>query len=204
MKIKEKLQELTEGGLRLIPPIFWRFNGKNRQIEDDKFWTLWLMRDKFGIKRNSNVIYKDDRGFEIRQFKTFFANPIKFSKADEDSILEEINNYLMFNKQHLKTLEARDIVAVTNLEVRRELLRDFGYERFVNEMKGIVINKDKRGELIKLQVRKEEPMKFVKVKDSSTDREYIIRVPPNMKTCTEALAWTFSMSEQEYRPEKET
>jgi len=213
MGLKEKIRELKEG-LLFIPPVFWRNHGRNKDLDN---LTLWLLRDTeqtrwgfrtveiFGIKRSGNIIYKVDKGFEVRRFETFFANPgIEFSKSDESLILETINSFLFFKKQNQKILTARDIISCSNLEVRRELMRDFKYENLVKELRGIVINTDKTGELIKLQVRKEESMKFVKVKDASTDREYIIRVPPNMKTCKEAVAWTFGLGEKEYNPERET
>lgn len=49
-----------------------------------------------------------------------------------------------------------------------------------------------------------EPMQLVKVKDSTTGDSYLLRVPPHMKTCKQAVAWTFSLEEIEYNPVKET
>ena len=45
---------------------------------------------------------------------------------------------------------------------------------------------------------------MVKVKDSTTGEIYLLRVPPTMKTCKEAVAWTFGMTAEEYVLEKET
>ena len=33
---------------------------------------------------------------------------------------------------------------------------------------------------------------------------YLLRVPPHMKTCKQAVAWTFGLEEIEYNPVKET
>ena len=96
------------------------------------------------------------------------------------------------------------MISCENLEIRQVLLKKYGYEKFVNELKGIRVHSDKFGELIKLNWKKEEIMKFVKVKDASTDRVYIIRVPPDIKTCKEGVAWTFGLREKEYNPQKET
>ena len=44
---------------------------------------------------------------------------------------------------------------------------------------------------------------FVRVKDSSTKREYYLRIPPTIQEADEGVAWTFGLSEKEYQPEKE-
>ena len=49
-----------------------------------------------------------------------------------------------------------------------------------------------------------EDIQIVKVKDSSTDKYYILRVPLTVSTCNEAIAWTFGLSGDEYDPAKET
>ena len=40
----------------------------------------------------------------------------------------------------------------------------------------------------------------VKVQDFTTKEKYILRVPPHVRTCKEAIAWTFLMEESEYNP----
>ena len=37
-----------------------------------------------------------------------------------------------------------------------------------------------------------------------TRQTYFLRVPPNLRTAREAVAWTFGLSGLQYRPEKET
>ena len=181
-----------------IPQIFWR-----RYFNSDE-GTIWLIEGKFGMKRNGNIVIKGNRRYEVRTFKTFNLNPTKFSREEENQIKKTINEYLLFYKDKNKTLTARDMISCENLEIRQVLLRKYGYEKFVNELKGIRVHSDKFGELIKLNWKKKEMMKFVKVKDASTDRVYIIRVPPNVKTCKEGVAWTFGLREEEYQPQKET
>ena len=34
----------------------------------------------------------------------------------------------------------------------------------------------------------------------STDKQYLLRVPPTMETCAEAIAWTFGMDKKDYAP----
>lgn len=43
-----------------------------------------------------------------------------------------------------------------------------------------------------------------RVTDSSTGEHHFLSVPDEMKTCREAIAWTFHMKSFEYHPLKET
>jgi len=40
--------------------------------------------------------------------------------------------------------------------------------------------------------------KYVRVKDSSTDKLVFLSVPNNIRSCKGAIAWTFGFSEREY------
>jgi hypothetical protein len=183
-----------------IPPVFWRSSiSRNRNKH-----TISLLENKFGIQRNGNIVFRGDRGFVIKTFKTFNINPVKFSSDEENQIKKAINEYLLFYKDRYKTLTARDILKCENLEIKQTLLRRYGYEKFVRDLRGIKVQEDKFGELVKLNFKGEETMKFVKVKDSSTDRIYVIRVPSEIKTCREGVAWTFGLRTSEYNPKKET
>lgn len=122
---------------------------------------------------------------------------------DETWIGNAIKDYLLFLKK--EQLTARDILRCSNVEIRRVLLADFGFKKFVEELGGTVIHSDGDSELILLRIRKnEEPLMVVKVQDSTTNEIYILRVPPHVRTCKEAVAWTFSMEESEYNPVTET
>lgn len=46
-------------------------------------------------------------------------------------------------------------------------------------------------ELLRIPFGGEEPIMLVKVRDPSTGRFHILRVPPSMRTCRQAIAWTF-------------
>lgn len=45
---------------------------------------------------------------------------------------------------------------------------------------------------------------FVRVRDSSTGAYHLLRVPKEMSSCLEAIAWTFGMNESDYVLLKET
>jgi len=88
--------------------------------------------------------------------------------------------------------------------VRRILLEEFGYERIAKELESVSLDKESEQELIRIDWHKEEePLYLVKVKCPSTDVFYTLRVPPNMKSVREAVAWTFGVQKKEYYPLEE-
>ena len=102
-------------------------------------------------------------------------------------------------------LTAREILSCRNVEIRTLLLNQFGHERLIKELEGIVIHQEGDSQLIKLDLGNiTEPIRVIKVRDSTTKKYYILRVPPTVKTCKQAIAWTFGMEEDEYDPIKES
>jgi hypothetical protein len=91
-----------------------------------------------------------------------------------------------------------------------------GWERFLEEAKATVLEHDRPREafLYKVDLPKsadveDEPVIVVRVTDSTplpdgSRRNYFIRVPPDTKTCIDAIAWTFNMDKKQYVLEVET
>lgn len=166
--------------------------------------TIWFKENRFGLLTNDNIILKTSAKNNIYTQKTFFLKP-RLTPCEEKEIKENMKDYILFCKLDKKTLKAKDIMSCTNMEIRRFLLRRFGYEKFVEELKGNIIHRDGTSELININWHKEEePIKLVKVKDVSTDRIYVLRVPPTVKTCHEGISYTFGLKPEEYNPEIET
>ena len=102
-------------------------------------------------------------------------------------------------------LTAQYILKIRNTALRRVCLEELGYERFLMQVEHTIIAKDGDCELVKIDWHKrEKPIYLVKVRCPSTGVFYTLRVPPKMKTVTEAVAWTFGMKRVEYCPEEET
>ena len=92
-----------------------------------------------------------------------------------------------------------------NAEIRRICLEELGYARFLSQVDHQVIEKDGEYELVRIDWHKnEEPICLVKVKCPSTGAFYTLRVPLDMKTVKQAVAWTFGLKPSQYCPEKET
>jgi len=94
---------------------------------------------------------------------------------------------------------AQDILACVNQEIKQRALRKFGYEKFVEEAHFETLHEDRDAVLLG-----KKDIVFVYVKDSSTARRYLLRVPPHMKTVREAIAWTFNLPMEAYKPLIET
>jgi len=166
------------------------------------------------ITLTEDVTFSRDSHIEVRKkgskkkkvynIKTYFMHH-DIDEKDAKEAIRQLNDLLLVIKWEDRKLRARDIVSCRNVEIRKYLLSMYGFDNFVREMKGKVLDRDGDQELIMVPWRKdEEPITMVKVKDSTTGEIYLLRVPPDMKSCKEAVAWTFGMTAEEYMLEKET
>jgi hypothetical protein len=110
---------------------------------------------------------------------------------------------------HPESITVEEVLGERNAERRRVLLDRFGYERFMTAADAEVLDTDHDagGErrLLRVRLEGDEPLVCVAVCCPSTGRQYLLRVPPGMKTCRQAVAWTAGFSDPEdYRPVAET
>lgn len=185
-----------------IPQRFWRDNWPIQFSSLKR--PLWLQNDQsLGLYRSGSFYFLDAKGKpQVRSWKGFFAQKSK-KRYNEKRIIEVCNNFLMIVNQ--ENLNAKDILRCSNVEIRNFLVKQYGHLRFFKELSGEIIHREGDSELISLQlVKDEEPLTVVKVKDSTTGEFYILRVPPTVKTCKEAIAWTFGFEPDEYNPIIET
>ena len=81
--------------------------------------------------------------------------------------------------------------------------------KFIVDCGAEKIHEDECGILYKKTLFNDEPIVMVKVLNSTPEpdgsiKSYFLRVPPTIKTAREAVAWTFDMKPEEYRPRKQT
>ncbi|WP_433078332.1 DUF6745 domain-containing protein [Dactylosporangium sp. CA-052675] len=105
----------------------------------------------------------------------------------------------------LGRLTYRQIAGERNAELRRVMLEHFGYERYLREAGAHRVSQDETGTLWRLNFSDDEPLVMVEVVNSTpepdgTSRVYWLRVPPTTRTAREGVAWTFGLTEAEYRP----
>ncbi len=107
------------------------------------------------------------------------------------------------------TLTHAEILGERNAEVRRVMIERFGYERFMQESGAKIINQDRDAggprQLLRVEIDGDEPLVCVSVRCPSTGHHFFLRVPPNTRTCQEAVAWTAGFDDaRDYRPVVET
>ncbi|RAK68136.1 DUF6745 domain-containing protein [Hymenobacter edaphi] len=106
-------------------------------------------------------------------------------------------------------LRAIDLLQVRNVTHRRVLIDRMGLERFVQELGGLVLDRDRDAggerQLLSVPLTDDEPIHALKVSCPSTGHHYVLRVPPHIRTCRRAAAWLAGFdNEQDYRPLIET
>ena len=103
-------------------------------------------------------------------------------------------------------LTREDFLNESNVEMRRVIQERMG-GRFVSELRGVVLDSGPRGTLYEVELPKDDPervARYVQVQDTSTARQYFVRVPPTIRTAAEAVAWSFGLAVEAYAPAQET
>jgi hypothetical protein len=108
-----------------------------------------------------------------------------------------------------ESITATEILAESNAELRRVLLERMGYEAFLNKAEAETLDRDRDpgGErrLLRVPMQRDEDLVCVSVICPSTGRRYVIRVPPTMRSCRQAVAWIAGFDDpDDYRPLVET
>jgi hypothetical protein len=107
------------------------------------------------------------------------------------------------------TLDVGEILAETNAERRRVMMERFGLDRFMAEADAQVLDEDRdaggKRRLLRIELPGDEPLVCVSVVCPSTFRQFMLRVPPAVTTCRQAVAWTAGFDDpDDYRPAVET
>jgi hypothetical protein len=121
--------------------------------------------------------------------------------------------------EHPEAITIESIDAERNAEVRRVLIERFGEERYIRADGATIVSEDETGRLWRRAsgraasrwhwVQPDEPVVMVEVTNTTpesdgTRKTYVLRVPPDMRTAREAVAWTFGMTGEAYRPRVES
>ncbi len=108
-----------------------------------------------------------------------------------------------------ETIDVQEILGERNVERRRVMLERMGYAAFLShaDAKEIDRDEDPGGErrLLMVPQPNDEDLMCLAVYCPSTARQYIIRVPPTMRTCRQAAAWIAGFDNaDDYQPIAET
>lgn len=110
-----------------------------------------------------------------------------------------------------ESLTLQEVLAHVNTEVRFVGMKIVGMDKVMNDKKTKIIHRDEQKGQVLFQIKGifQDPVCYVKVVNSTqepdgTFKDYYLCVPPDVKTCKQAVAWTFRLEEQEYQPGQET
>lgn len=108
-----------------------------------------------------------------------------------------------------ESLTPEEILSERNAEMRRIMIERFGYERLFAASNAFEIDADQDAggprRLMRIELENDEDVVCAFVKCPSTGRQFALRVPPNIKTCHEAVAWTAGFDDpKQYKPVLET
>ncbi|MDZ4834920.1 MAG: hypothetical protein SGJ27_14170 [Candidatus Melainabacteria bacterium] len=108
------------------------------------------------------------------------------------------------------TITVEQIEKEKNVETRSILVERYGLERFIIDSGAKKIHEDECGVLYHKVFTSsdsltDEPLVVVMVDNSTpepdgTRQRFFLRVPPNVRTAREAVAWTFGLDEDDYNP----
>jgi hypothetical protein len=185
-KLEEMRRSVEFGPLQIKRNVFGRMHCETGPAYISPTCVAWY------IEGRRHGMYADIHGTKIYFFNDILI-PAKYVDDKESLTVEEILNH-------------------KNAEVRYVGIEIYGYERMEEEGRLAVIHQDKKtkAKLIQLKSSKlEEPLTLVMVYNSTpepngTYKRYFLRVPPTMKTCQEAVAWTFRCEANGYHPNVET
>ena len=110
---------------------------------------------------------------------------------------------------HPERICVQRIEAEHNVEVRRVLTGLYGHARYLKDSGAAIVHQDARGKLWCKRRAEDTDLVMVEVVNSTPEsdgsvRTYFLRVPPHLKTASDAVAWTFGLRSSEYRPRIET
>ena len=97
----------------------------------------------------------------------------------------------------------------SNVDVRRVLIERYGVENYLLDSGAEIRHYDQCGTLYVTELPNDENIAMVRVTNSTPEpdgqfRTYFLRVPPNITTAREAVAWTFGLTSAEYNPHVES
>jgi len=108
-----------------------------------------------------------------------------------------------------KSITVNRIEKEENAEVRRVMIELFGQQKYLIDSGAKEINRDEFGILYRKELPNDEHLVMVKVINSTPEpdgsfKDYFLRVPKEVQTAHEGVAWTYGKNKFEYAPEIET
>ena len=108
-----------------------------------------------------------------------------------------------------ESLTASEILQERNAELRRVKIERMGALEFAQQANAQVLDEDRDPggprRLLRIDLQEDEPLVGLNCRCPSTGREYLLRVPPQMKSCHQAAAWIAGFDDpSDYHPDHES
>lgn len=105
---------------------------------------------------------------------------------------------------HPETIYVDQIENENNAEIRRVMVERYGEGQYLEDSGAKVIHEDETGKLYRKEYMDDEPLVMVRVLNSTPEptgeaKVYWIPVPPTIQRAKQGVAWSFNMTESEYR-----
>lgn len=97
-------------------------------------------------------------------------------------------------------IKAKWILRERNAEIRKLIIEKIGWTKILSDLKAKLIDQWNSYELYRIQPRDQligESFQLLKMKCPSSDSDYVLCVPPHLKTAREAITWV----NRDIRPE---
>ncbi|MEA5595489.1 DUF6745 domain-containing protein [Rivularia sp. UHCC 0363] len=113
-----------------------------------------------------------------------------------------VNDRIAFESD---SITGQDILNVENIELRRVLIERLGYETFLQQVGGLIRDRDQDAggerQLVYIPFEDDEALMILKVICPSTGHTHVLRVPPYMRSCHQAAAWVAGFNNpDDYHP----
>ena len=110
---------------------------------------------------------------------------------------------------HPESITIQQINKEENAEIRRVMIERYGLGKYIEDSKAKIIHSSGNNILYCQDLPNDEPIVMVRVLNSTPEfdgslKSYFLRVPPSIVDADAAVAWTFGMTREEYKPIKET
>ena len=206
---------------------------KNMIFSSPKEVYEFVKKEPSSIIYNSNSIF-DFISFKISENYFVFSEAPTFLGLDEQKRLNCTTDYAIYFKDgfglhyvhgipfskklfekffKFKDYTGKDILNFKNVEQKAVLIQEHGYEKILEEVGAEVIDtqigkskitgKKVIYELLEFEINSAY-LRLIKVEDHTTHKIVTLGVPSNMKTCMEAIAWTFGFDKEDYILYKES
>jgi hypothetical protein len=163
------------------------------------------------VSERHHVLLRDDRGRLHCESGPAVAYPDGWAIYAVHGV--RVPRYVI---EHPRQIDIARIDAVKNAEVRRVMIDRYrhgeevsGSAAFMRDAGERLDHDERFGTLWRRNVPGDEPIVMIEVINSTREpdgrrKRYWLRVPPNMTTAHEAVAWSFNVPAKDYAPKVET